>query len=237
MLIREFVDIPRDQMPQINAEHLGNHDTVRGQLALDKIKPSQSERVPGKTEKTLAAIKRGEVNGENKPLIVDRYGYLVNGHHRYDAYRQLGHKRAEVIIVKDATVHELMDEFANTTSDEPANESKQLVESRKADEISIDEKIGIIDECSYLIRQERSTFSAAADIWHDAIKKDVSRDNKLFLTFLENTLFPIWEAAGFPKYPSEEYDKKVRQVWLEKFIYNKNLKTKDRWWEQYMTRT
>ena len=86
MLICEILDIPRDQMPQINVEHLKDHDTVRGTLPIERISPSQSERVPGKTAKTKAAIQRGEVNAKNKPLIVDRYGYLVNGHHRYDAY-------------------------------------------------------------------------------------------------------------------------------------------------------
>ena len=122
MLICEVIDIPRDQMPQINADHLDDHDTVRGTLPIERVKPSQSERVPGKTASTLAAIKRGEINAENKPLIVDRYGYLVNGHHRYDAYKKLGYKRLPVIIVKDATVHELKDEFAHTRSDEPAAE-------------------------------------------------------------------------------------------------------------------
>ena len=114
------VDVPRDQMPQINAKHLkGSYRVVKGRLALDKIKPSQSQRVPGLAQRVADKMYSGDM--KNKPLIVDKHGYLVNGHHRLDALKHLGAEKTNVIMV-DATLQDLIDDFSHTASDAFAEE-------------------------------------------------------------------------------------------------------------------
>jgi hypothetical protein len=109
------VDIPRKEMPQINIKHVKhNYRVVKGRLALDKIKPSQSQRVPGLTNKVIDRLYKGKM--KNKPLIVDKNGYLVNGHHRLDALKHLGAEKTNVVMV-DATLQELIKDFEHTASD------------------------------------------------------------------------------------------------------------------------
>lgn len=120
------IDIPRNQMPQINISHLeGKYKLKHTQTSLSKLKPSQSQRVPGKVDKTAAAIERGEL--DKKPIIVDRKGYVVNGHHRYDAYRKLGYVKVPVIVVLNATVYDLMRAFGQTASDEPVESIDEII--------------------------------------------------------------------------------------------------------------
>ena len=109
------VDVPRDEMPQISAKHLEKgYRIVKGRLALDRIKPSQSQRVPGMAQRVADKMYSGGM--KNKPLIVDKHGYLVNGHHRLDALKHLGAEKTDVIMV-DATLQDLIKDFSHTTSD------------------------------------------------------------------------------------------------------------------------
>jgi ParB-like chromosome segregation protein Spo0J len=48
--------------------------------------------------------------GKHKPIVVDQLGYIVNGHHRYDAYKKLGATYVPVIKV-NATIEELIDKY------------------------------------------------------------------------------------------------------------------------------
>jgi ParB-like chromosome segregation protein Spo0J len=48
--------------------------------------------------------------GEEKPIVVDKFGYIVNGHHRYDAYKKLNIDVVPVIKV-NATIEELIDKY------------------------------------------------------------------------------------------------------------------------------
>lgn len=110
------VDIPRKEMPQINIKHVKDgYRVVKGRLALDRIKPSQSERVPGLTQKVIDKMYKGKM--QDKPLIVDKHGYLVNGHHRLDALKHMGAEKTNVIMV-DATLQDLINDFSHTTSSE-----------------------------------------------------------------------------------------------------------------------
>jgi ParB-like chromosome segregation protein Spo0J len=49
-------------------------------------------------------------SGKEKPIVVDKFGYIVNGHHRYDAYTKLGVKTVPVLKV-NATIEELIDKY------------------------------------------------------------------------------------------------------------------------------
>ena len=114
------VDIPRDKMPQIQFKHLKDKfRVVRGRLALDKIKPSQSQRVPGLVQNVIDDMYSGRMKA--KPLIVDKQGYLVNGHHRLDALKHMGAEKTDVIMV-DAKLQDLIDDFSHTASDAFAEE-------------------------------------------------------------------------------------------------------------------
>ena len=118
------VDIPRDKMPQIQFKHLKDKfRVVRGRLALDKIKPSQSQRVPGLVQNVIDDMYSGRMKA--KPLIVDKQGYLVNGHHRLDALKHMGAEKTDVIMV-DAKLQDLIDDFSHTASDAFAEEQGHM---------------------------------------------------------------------------------------------------------------
>lgn len=114
MRLFEFItiDIPRSKMPQIDVDDLFDHyEITSGMISLDCIIPIQSERVPGLTEKTIKKIKSGNFN---KPIIIDRNNRIINGHHRYDAYKSLGYDRVDAVKILDATVWDLINEYSHT---------------------------------------------------------------------------------------------------------------------------
>ena len=98
----------RSELPQLTRSHFENEDfkVEEGEIKLSKLIPIQSERVEGLVKKTIEMIK----SGKDKPLIIDRKGRIVNGHHRYDAYKKLGYKKVPVLKV-NATVEELIDKY------------------------------------------------------------------------------------------------------------------------------
>lgn len=129
------LDISRDQMPQISAQDLEqSHHTKQLILPLSKLVPSQSERVPGLTSGTMERIQDGGV----KPIVIDRDNRIINGHHRYDAYQQLGYDSVNVIKVLDATVLELCDKYDHKTSDEFAEAQESLLNINERTEIYVD---------------------------------------------------------------------------------------------------
>ena len=84
----------------------GEFEIEEGKIKLSKLIPIQTERVKGLVEKTIEMIE----DGKDKPLIIDRKGRIVNGHHRYDAYTHLGYKKVPVLKV-NATVEQLIDKY------------------------------------------------------------------------------------------------------------------------------
>lgn len=123
------VDVPRKDMPQIGLKHLQDaYRLVKGKLALSKIKPSQSQRVPGMVQSVIDDMLSGKM--KQKPLVVDKHGYLVNGHHRLDALKHIakdynnGDMKVSVIMV-DATLQDLIDDFSHTASPAFAEEVEE----------------------------------------------------------------------------------------------------------------
>ena len=104
----------RNQLPQIRRKHLDKSDLKykEGTISLDKIKPVQTQRVDGLSKKAEDVF----LKKADRPFILDRKGYLINGHHRYDAANMLGIKRVPAIIV-DADIEKVMDVFKDKTSD------------------------------------------------------------------------------------------------------------------------
>ena len=123
MRLYEVYNIPRNKMPQINKSHLESYPKTLQVVDINKVTPSQSDRVPGLVDKTLKAFKAGEKELMDKPMVVDRDMNIVNGHHRYDVLKQMGMTRVPVLKV-DATLPELIDDFSHTTSNRPVKEVK-----------------------------------------------------------------------------------------------------------------
>jgi hypothetical protein len=98
----------RNDLPQIKMDDIeGKYNYDKMYVPFTKLKPVQTERVKGLVKKTLKMIRKGKIH---KPIIVDKVGYIVNGHHRYDAYKKLGATYVPVLKV-NATIEELIDKY------------------------------------------------------------------------------------------------------------------------------
>lgn len=105
--------IPRSQMPQIHVEDIKDDYNYRqGKLSLKKMKPVQTERVESEYKKAVQKIKSKQA----KPILLDKNLRIVNGHHRYDAYRHLGFDSVPAVIV-DATLEDLMSKYQHTSEE------------------------------------------------------------------------------------------------------------------------
>ena len=120
----------RNQLPQIRRPDIQDSpfDYVEGKISIEKIKPVQSQRVDGLDKKAEEVF----LNNEDRPFIIDKDNYLINGHHRLDAAHVLGIKKVKAIKI-DASIEEVMDHFSHTTSDReviPENYFKNLLDSK-----------------------------------------------------------------------------------------------------------
>ena len=104
----------RDELPQLNIKDFkdSNYELKQFNVDISKLKPAQDERVKGLVKKTIKMLK----NGKHKPMVIDKMGYIVNGHHRYDAYNKLiksgFFKTPAVPVIKvNATIEELIDKY------------------------------------------------------------------------------------------------------------------------------
>ena len=98
---------PRDELPQIKGKNIDDeYSSERLDVPIDKLKPSQTQRITKYSQKAVRLLKKGK----EKPIIIDKHGYIVNGHHRYDAYKKLNYKTIPAIKV-NATIEELIDKY------------------------------------------------------------------------------------------------------------------------------
>jgi len=139
----------RNQLPQIRRNHVKDSpfNYKEGTLSLDKIKPVQSQRVQGLSKKAQDVFK----NKEDRPFIIDKNNYLINGHHRYDAANMLGIKKVPAIMI-DADIEDVMNHFAHTTSDTevmPEHYFKSLYEKKLK---AISETIEAAQDMSALLK-------------------------------------------------------------------------------------
>lgn len=112
--------VPRDQMPQIKAEHRGalvNFLKARGidsraeEVPANDLKPTQAEFSPAKVEKARA------FKGGDRSILVSSDGYVVDGHHQWLAKRANG-EPVKVIRLK-APIQQVLAqvaEFPSTTA-------------------------------------------------------------------------------------------------------------------------
>ena len=98
---------PRDELPQIKGKNIDDeYSSERLDVPISKLRPSQDERIKKYVKKALRLLKQGK----EKPIIIDKHGYIVNGHHRYDAYKKLNYKTIPAIKV-NATIEQLIDKY------------------------------------------------------------------------------------------------------------------------------
>ena len=118
----------REQLPQWTAKKLAvsDHNFTKKIVKLDWIKPVQQERIESFKEEQTNNI----LNGTYMPIVVDRKGYIVNGHHRYDAFKELGINEVKVIIV-DENIDTLVDNFADGKKKGRKGLSKRVGVSQK----------------------------------------------------------------------------------------------------------
>jgi len=127
-IFREL-DIPRNKMPQIGIKDLKkDYNLEKAMVDPRSLETSQDQRIPGMVEKTVQSIK----DGFNKPLVIDKNGFIVNGHHRYDAYLELGADEIPVVRVKDASIGDLVNDFSHTAKDTYAEDNTKACPRTKA---------------------------------------------------------------------------------------------------------
>mgnify|MGYP001192794102 CR=1 FL=1 len=104
----------RNQLPQINRKDVQNSDFdyKEGKISISNLKPVQSQRVHGYDKKAEQVF----LQDIDKPFIIDKNGYIINGHHRYDAANMLGIKRVKAIKI-EADIEDVMNYFSHTSSD------------------------------------------------------------------------------------------------------------------------
>jgi hypothetical protein len=109
----------RNELPQLKQKHLidSSFDYTFKEMNLSDIIPVQSQRVKGLVQSSEKQI----INKTNKPLIIDNEGYLVNGHHRYDAANNLKMDKVDVIEVQ-AGIDELVSKFGDLVSNSKIEE-------------------------------------------------------------------------------------------------------------------
>ena len=130
---------PRNIMPQIRKNNLDDagYEYEKKKIKLSKLKPVQDQRVQGMHDRAM----RGFQDGSIRPIIIDKYNYIVNGHHRYDVARSLDMNKVKVIKV-NATIEELIDRFSETASDEPTIEEQLKAKlQQKLNEIKLEPEL------------------------------------------------------------------------------------------------
>ena len=109
----------RNELPQIRRKHIKKSDFeyTEGKISIDKIKPVQSQRVDGLSKKAEDVF----LKNADRPFIIDKKGYLINGHHRLDAANKLNIERVPAIKIH-ADIEEVIDEFKHLVSNTKVKE-------------------------------------------------------------------------------------------------------------------
>jgi hypothetical protein len=131
------LDIPREQMPQIKAEHRGamvNFLNARGisheevTLPAHALKPSQTEFSP---EKVQAAK---DYTGGDRALLIDEKNHVVDGHHQYVAAHDRGQSVRAIRL--NAPVEKIAAELKDMPSAETAAMLLQALSDRDPQQFS-----------------------------------------------------------------------------------------------------
>lgn len=133
--LEDGLGIPRKELPQIKStdvpefiEWLGAQgtDSFQSSFAVGKLKPVQKEINIEKTSSMKEKHQSGELNlSLGKPVMVSSDDYLVDGHHRWYALRELSPDNQINTVMIDSPVRkliELMKEFPKTSYKQATDE-------------------------------------------------------------------------------------------------------------------
>ena len=115
-------DIPRRLMPQIYdvsafAKLIKNKYSVKSNKALiaaSKLKPSQNEINEDRVLSVIKDIKSGNNGGL---LVVSKDGFIVDGHHRWAAYKKLSPDKKLPVLVIDLPIQDALGLATAVSSD------------------------------------------------------------------------------------------------------------------------
>lgn len=94
---KDTMNIPRKDMPQIKSKDVQDFfkflkdkkiSTVKKTINVSKLKATQGEFDKAKIQKGMDDIESGDM--PDKPIIISKDGYVIDGHHRWLAYVNLG---------------------------------------------------------------------------------------------------------------------------------------------------
>lgn len=89
--------------PQVRDEDLTEFTDGEKLIHISKLKPVQRERSWEKLHKQMLRVRENDY----APIVIDNKGYIVNGHHRYDALKFMGEQEVKVRIMK-GSLHEII---------------------------------------------------------------------------------------------------------------------------------
>jgi len=96
---KDTMDINRKEMPQIKSKDLNdffnflkknNVKTIKKTVDASKLKATQGQFDKSKIKDAIDAISDGSM--PDKPIMVSKDGYVIDGHHRWLAYMNMGRK-------------------------------------------------------------------------------------------------------------------------------------------------
>lgn len=108
-------DIPRKLMPQIydvaafskTIKSKYGVKSHRAKMSMDMLTPSQSEINEERVDSVIADIKTGKLKHKN-PIVVSQDGFVVDGHHRWAAYKKHNPDLEIPVLVVEAPIQDAL---------------------------------------------------------------------------------------------------------------------------------
>jgi len=98
-------EIERKDMPQIKGKDtpellktLADSGIAyrRGEVAVNRLKPTQEDGIPSKVDAIASIISRGETL---HPIVISREGWILDGHHRWLAVKKVNGDGARMQVI------------------------------------------------------------------------------------------------------------------------------------------
>lgn len=89
--------------PQVKENDLNEFVEKEGLIDIGILRPVQRHRSWDKLAKQIERV----TEGDYAPLTIDKLGYIVNGHHRYDVLKMMGETQVKVRLMK-GTLKEIL---------------------------------------------------------------------------------------------------------------------------------
>jgi ParB-like chromosome segregation protein Spo0J len=74
---------------------------------MNRLRPSQNEINRDRVDSVIADIKSGKISHKN-PIVVSEDGFIVDGHHRWAAYKKHNPELKIPALVVEAPIHDAL---------------------------------------------------------------------------------------------------------------------------------